>query len=222
LCRFVVADLVAASDALKQRAEQGTIAYGVNLPFTAPSGKKKNLDFAIGVPSEPVSRLDFLPGETIACVSGLAQLQISCEAKSTMTEHSKSKPRMFDELSSSHQIIHTARPEAIATGIAVVNIAKTFVSPLRQVSKTPQITKHTQPGAAAGMVTHLRGLKMRDSVSGVGFDAYCTIVLECDNVTCANLWTGPPAPQVGDPDHYDTYVDRVAKFYAERFANAGE
>jgi hypothetical protein len=193
----------------------GEAVYGLNIPYRAPSGKVKNLDFAIG---EPVG----LPqpgtsGEAIRRVNQLAQLQVSCEAKSTMTEHSKSKPRMYDELSSSHEIIHQGRADAIATGIAVVNVAATFVSPLRQKSHTPIITKHKQPKAAAGMVSHLRGLKIRDSTSGVGFDAFCTIVLDCDNISCARLWTAPPAPQPGDVDHYTTYVDRIARFYRERF-----
>ena len=216
LCKFVVADLVEACQALRNKASKGQVVCGFNLPYTAPSGKVKNLDFAIGTPPKGVSAV-FEADQRIGRVTELTELQVSCEAKSTMTEHSKSKPRMYDELSSSHEIIHQGRPEAIATGIAVVNIASTFLSPLRQISDTPTVTKHKQPTAAAGMVTHLRGLKIRDSTRGVGFEAFCTIVLDCDNVTCARLWTGLPAPQPGDIDHYVTYIDRVAHFYTERF-----
>lgn len=216
LCRLVVADLVEACKPLRQKAKMAEVAYGLNIPYEAPSGKVKNLDFAIGVPVEGAHTL-FERGGTIGRVTELAELQVSCEAKSTMTEHSKSKPRMYDELSSSHEIVHQGRGEAIATGIAVVNIAPTFVSPLRQTSHIPTITKHKQPAAAAGMISHLRGLKIRDSTSGVGFEAFCTIVLDCDNVSCARLWTEPPAPQPGDVDHYATYIDRVARFYRERF-----
>lgn len=177
----------------------------------------KNLDFAIGVPNEEITQGSFRKGELIACVKSLSSIEISCEAKSTMTEHSKSQPRMYDELSSSHEIIHQGAPSAIATGIAVVNIARTFVSPLRQTSHTPHVTKHKQPEAAAGMIKHLRGLKIRDGLGEVGFDAFCTIVLDCDNVSCANLMTDPPAPQIGDPDRYETYVTRIVRFYEARF-----
>lgn len=218
LCRFVVADLLNASEALREKAAAGNIAYGVNVPYKAPSGKVKNLDFAIGKPTKPITGGDFREAELIACVQELASLEISCEAKSTMTEHSKSQPRMYDELSSSHEIIHQGAPSAIATGIAVINIAATFVSPLRQTSDTPHVTKHKQPMAAGRMIEHLRGLKIRDELGEVGFEAFCTIVLDCDNVSCANLWTDPPAPQPGDPDHYQTYVARVVRFYDERFS----
>jgi hypothetical protein len=68
------------------------------------------------------------------------------------------------------------------------------------------------------MVEHLRGLRMRNAEGEVGFDAYATVVLECDNRNDARLWTAPPAPQPGDADHYQTFLDRVSRFYAERFA----
>jgi hypothetical protein len=84
---------------------------------------------------------------------------IACEAKTVMTEHGKSKPRVYDELSSSHEIVHQGRQDAIAAGITVVNIAKTFVSPLRQESGGGlHASEHKQPEAAGGMITHLRGL----------------------------------------------------------------
>jgi hypothetical protein len=218
LCRFVVADIVAASSLLTERAKAGEVAYGINIRYEAPSGKKKNLDFAIGKPKSRPSKSAFLPSEPIACVKDLSAFEITCEAKSTMTEHSKSKPRIFDELSSSHEIIHQGDPKLIATGIAVVNIAPTFISPLRQKSNIPYISKHRQPKAAADVVGHLRGLKIRDSISDVGFDAFCSIVIDCDNVACAKLWTSQPAPQPGDLDHYNTFVDRIARFYEARFS----
>jgi hypothetical protein len=217
LCTYVVADLLKSSETLRRDAEAGNIVFGINIPFRAPSGKTKNLDFAIGRPVNPPAQTEILLGEGIACVREIAELLISCEAKSVMTEHSKSKPRVYDELSSSHEIVHQGKPDAIATGIAVVNIAKTFVSPLRQKSDAAVVSSHTQPAAAAGMIRHLRDLSIRDTGTGVGFEAFCTIVLDCDNVSCAKLWSDPPAPQPGERDHYATYVTRVSRFYEERF-----
>jgi hypothetical protein len=139
-----------------------------------------------------------------------------------MTEHGKSQPRIFDELGSSHEIVHQGDVQAIAAGMTVVNIAPTFVSPLRnQSADTPmEVSQHKQPHVAERMVQHLRGLKIRDGVSDVGFDAYCTIVVDCDNQTYARLWTAAPAPQPGDRDHYETFLLRMVKFYEERFGAA--
>jgi hypothetical protein len=136
-----------------------------------------------------------------------------------MTEHGKSKPRVYDELSSSHEIVHQGRPDAIAAGITLTNISKTFVSPLRQQPGLgTHISEHKQPTAAAGMVSHLRGLPIRDEVGRVGFDAYSSVVVECDNVTKVKLWTDPPAPQTGEKDHYATFIDRICRFYDEPFS----
>lgn len=101
----------------------------------------------------------------------------------------------------------------------MVNIATTFVSPLRnQRPDLPlRVTIHKQPQAAERMVKHLRGLPIRDSVEGEGFDAYCTMVVECDNQSGCSLWTALPAPQAGDRDHCETFVKRIARFYPERF-----
>lgn len=142
---------------------------------------------------------------------------IACEAKTVMTEHGKSQPRVFDELASSHEIVHQGDREAIAAGITVVNIAETFISPLRQKGGELYISKHRQPHATARMVEHLRGLPIRDTVDGFGFDAYATVVIDCDNRGPARLWELPPAPQPGDRDHYATFVDRISRAYANRF-----
>ncbi|HEX9878706.1 MAG TPA: hypothetical protein VGB25_00765 [Candidatus Binatia bacterium] len=135
-----------------------------------------------------------------------------------MTEHGKSKPRVYDELSSSHEIIHQGRQDAIATGLTVVNIAKKFVAPLRQSAGDLHLSEHRQPQAAEGMIQHLRGLPIREAVGQVGFDAYCTIVIDCDNQSDVRLWTDPPAPQPGEKDQYETFLNRVSRFYVERFS----
>ena len=135
-----------------------------------------------------------------------------------MTEHGKSQPRVYDELGSSHEIVHQGRQEAIAAGITVVNIAPSFVSPLRQeTSERLYISPHNQPRVAQRMIEHLRGLPIREQVGAIGFDAYCSLVVECDNQSDCTLCTAPPAPQSGDRDHYDTFMDRIARFYTERF-----
>lgn len=67
------------------------------------------------------------------------------------------------------------------------------------------------------MVEHLRKLPIRETVDGVGFDAYCTFVVNADNQGHVALPTALPAPQVGDRDHYETFLDRIGRLYAERY-----
>lgn len=216
LCEEIVRDLLETSEVLREHAARGVVFYDINCRFTWPaSGKTKTLDLAIGPAVDP------LPPATGARIRQgvIKEVLIACEAKTVMTEHGKSKPRVYDELSSSHEIVHQGQQDAIAAGITVVNIAESFVSPLRQQPGAGiQVSEHKQPEAAAGMVTHLRGLPIRDNVGKVGFDAYTSVVVNCDNIHAVHLWTDPPAPQPGDADHYDTFIARISRFYDSRFS----
>lgn len=216
LCSLILRDLLAASDVLSQQALADKIVYRINCRHTFPNGKRKTLDLAIGTPKSlqdaPRHSNSILPGE-------IERVLISCEAKTVMTEHGKSQPRVFDELGSSHEIVHQGDRSAIAAGVTVVNIAKTFVSPLRQKNTEKlHISKHKQPQAAEGMIRHLRGLPLRDNIDDTGFDAYSTIVVDCDNQGPVRLWTEPPAPQLGDNDHYPSFIQRIVTAFELRFA----
>jgi hypothetical protein len=215
LCKLILEDLLHQCPELARDALANKIVYGINARHTFPNGKKKTLDLAIGTPSDTPQGTRF--ADTI-CPGTIDRVLLSCEAKTLMTEHGKSQPRVFDELASSHEIVHQGDREAISAGVTVVNIAQTFVSPLRQKTKKLHVSKHKQPEAADRMVRHLRGLPLRDRVDGIGFDAYATIVVDCDNQGPASLWTDPPAPQPGDADDYETFMARLAAAYSSRFA----
>lgn len=216
LCTLILEDLLSACPSLNADALADRVVYGINAKHTFPNGKTKTLDLAIGTTKEVREETRFArtiyPGE-------IDRVLIACEAKTVMTEHGKSQPRVFDELGSSHEIVHQGDREAIAAGITVVNIAETFVSPLRQKSRKLHVSLHKQPHAAERMVDHLRGLPIRDSVDGTGFDAYATIVIDCDNQGPTTLWTELPAPQLGDRDHYETFISRLSDAYASRFGS---
>jgi hypothetical protein len=215
ICQFVLGDLLESSSSLREAAELGRIHYGINVHYVGPSGKAKTLDLGLGTSSQSVQ--DKIDGHPIRKTRTLDELIMACEAKSTMTEHGKAQPRMFDELSSSHEIIHRERREAIAAGIAVINIATQFASPLRQTGGPITYSAHRQPHVASRMIAHLQRLPQRADVSETGFDAFCSMVIECDNVGLVKLWTQPPAPQPGQSDHYDTFLRRIVLSYEERF-----
>ena len=214
LCGFVLEDFVAACPQMAKDARADKIIYGINARHIFPNGKKKTLDLAIGTPKTVKGIARFADAIHTGVID---RVLISCEAKTAMTEHGKSQPRVFDELGSSHEIVHQGDQKAIAAGITVVNIAKTFVSPLRQRTSELHVSKHNQPRAAERMINHLRGLPIRDTINRTGFDAYTTIVDDCDNQGPAMFWTKAPAPQPGDRDHYDTFIARVAEAYTARF-----
>src|SRR5207249_3979689 len=122
--------LLTQCPSLRQHTISGHVVYGINAKYTwKRTGKKKTLDLVVGT-GRPLRRAEAFAG--VIKLGEIDRVLISCEAKTVMTEHGKSQPRVFDELSSSHEIVHQGNRQAIAAGITVVNIASTFVSPLRQ------------------------------------------------------------------------------------------
>lgn len=234
LCLLICRDLLRACPSMQHHAALGQIAYGVNIEhFWTSSGKAKSLDLAIGIPREkPLINGDMRRVASNRRKSGevpsvdrnvFSRVLIACEAKAVMTEHGKSQSRIFDELSSSHEIVHKGDPTAIAAGIVMVNIAATFASPLRQKDASIiHFSRHRQPTVTERMIHHLRGLRIRNRVDDVGFDAFCTFVVDCDNQNQCMLHTASPSPQQGDRDHYDTFIDRISRYYAERFSTLRE
>jgi hypothetical protein len=228
LAELIWEDIIASCPKVSEDTTRGRLTHRINFKYQWPgSGKTKAIDLAVGPPGH----------------AGLGEVQISCEIKAVMTEHKKSQPRLFDELQSSYRIVNNGSPRAIAAGITFVNIAKTFVSPLRQTAgQAVEITEHNQPAVTASMVAHLRGLPLREkfypevdrtvrdapttewparvaeSPQESGFDAYCTFVVDCDNQGAAALWTTAPAPQPGDLDHYETFLRRICQEYTRRFS----
>ena len=205
LANSVWEDLLESCRAIRDGYKLGLVGFGVNYKYLwAGTRKVKELDLAVGAAN---------------ATGGISEVLLSCEFKAAMTEHVKAQPRAFDELSSSHQIVHASNTLAIAAGLTVVNIADSFVSPLRNQRRggTRVATRHVQPKVAANMVEHLRGLAVSYNPGQVGFDAYCTFVVDCDNEGHAALWEQPPAPQLGDPDHYEEFLRRLSHVYSERY-----
>jgi hypothetical protein len=55
---------------------------------------------------------------------------LALEAKAMFTAYSKSYPRFYDELNSSHRAIRGSSNNALAIGLAIVNVADRFISPI--------------------------------------------------------------------------------------------
>jgi hypothetical protein len=175
-------------------------------------------DLGIQLTARQQATLGALPVITRAPVGAV---QVALEAKATMTEHSKAGPRLYDELNSSHQIVHAASNRALSVGFFMVNAADRFVSPNRNKGLAqPVVTVHRQPDAAEHSINVVKGLPRRSGTSGTGYDGLAIVVIDMTNngVTPVTLVTGPPAPPPGDIFNYDAMVTRVANEYDAAFA----
>jgi hypothetical protein len=152
-----------------------------------------------------------------------ATVLVAIEAKACMTEFGKARPRLYDELNSSHLTIHGDTNDAIAAGFVIVNISERFISPTRnhwKIGTQPTvINNHRQPSDAASVIEKIHQLMRRSKPGGEGFDAMGTVVIDCANDgTPITLFPGAPAPKSGDFDHYEQFIGRLAHLYATRFS----
>lgn len=244
-CWGVLFDLLQTSDLLRAHVAEGKVVFGVNhVMRDFVNNKKKALDLVLCRPGDADGSLKRRP----ATLDGLAdrwgivltddQLRrlkslppisegpvgavlVALEAKATMTEHSKAGPRLYDELNSSHQIVHASSSKALSVGFFMVNASKSFISPDRNKAPSPvvTVTMHRQPDAAATSIRVVESLPRRSGTSGVGYDGMAIVVVDManDGETPVSLVTAPPAPQPGDIFHYGSMLTRIANEYDATF-----
>jgi hypothetical protein len=243
-CCWVIAfDLLATSSLLRSHVADGKVCIGVNHKMVDfKSGTPKNLDLVIARPAadvrvsrRPQTLADFgkrwgirLTEDEQAEFSALPTVEkrpvghvlVALEAKTAATAHQKAESRMFDELNSSHAIVHGAADQAVAVGLAVVNIADSFVSPDRQrPGEAVVVNRHSQPRASDSLIRKLRDLPRRSGPGGPGFDALGIMVVVLHNDgSRVTIHTALPAPQPGDPDTYAAMILRAASLYDYRFS----
>lgn len=253
-CWGLTLDLMSRCPLLRDHVAAGKVGLGINHELRDfRNNKKKNLDlvlcrigpgggkggskggvrgatdfaglaaaYGLVLSSREQRALTVLPQLPIA---GVATVLVATEAKAAMTAFLKARPRLKDELTSSHQTIHGDNESAIAAGLVLINGAATFISPslnkqaLDRVA--PVISQHKQPSDAEKVVSGLRDIQRRSAPNDAGFDALGVILVNCrnDGSPITRITTHPPAPTAADDFDYARFVDRVAHLYATRFSH---
>lgn len=253
-CWGLVLDLLTECPLLRTHVEAGKVRLGINHELRDfRNAKKKNLDLVLcratsGEAASGGSKagakgvrdfaglverygIQLTRGDRKALgqlpelpIAGVATVLVATEAKAAMTAFLKARPRLKDELTSSHQTIHGDNQYAIAAGLVLVNAAPTFVSPdlnKHDLKQTPPLVSvHRQPQDAQKIVDGLRDLQRRSTVADSGFDALGVVVLDCRNDGSAVdvVTARPPAPAAADDFDYDRFIHRLAHLYATRFS----
>lgn len=252
-CWGLTLDMLTQCPLLRTHVLDGKVALGINHELRDyRNNKKKNLDMvlcratsttdsagsksgargardfaglagAYGIELSTTERraLSLLPALPIA---GVSTVIVATEAKAAMTAFLKARPRLKDELTSSHQTIHGDNQHAIAAGLVLVNGSSTFVSPdmnkhdLRRTAAV--VSNHRQPGDAEKVIAGLRDLQRRATVADSGFDGLGVVVIDCpnDGSPITQITRHPPAPAAADDFEYSRFVHRIAQLYTMRFA----
>lgn len=214
LAHAIVADLLAGCPAMAALAFEGRLVYDLN--FTIRAGTADwNVDLVLGAPPPGTPPPD--EGALIRWTAP-STVQIAVEIKSVMTEHHKAIRNRKRDLEAHHDHVHRYNPRTIAGGVLVLNCSETFRSPLRDA-----VTVHKDPRRLLEHCIHqARSISIRSGLQGQGLDAKCVIVVDMDNqdLPAARYVTRPPAPTVGDPLHYDAFIQALCALHAERFGGA--
>jgi hypothetical protein len=158
----------------------------------------------------------------VAVEGPVGAVLVAMEAKACATAHIRSLPRLFDELNSSHQIVHATSNRAISVGFAMINAATTFISPGLNPGlfsgMAPVVSRHSQPTDAVRAIETVQSLPRRSRSSGEGYDGLAIVVVDLKNDgTPVGLVTEPPAPPASSALHYDAMIRRVANEYDVAF-----
>lgn len=245
-CWGMLFDLMQSCEPFRRHASQGRIVFGVNhrlVDFSTQ--KRKNLDLVVSTPGEGqvksprnmASLADHynlkLTHHQRAALADLpallegptGQVLIALEAKAAMTAHIKALPRLFDELNSSHQIVHGHSAHAISAGFVMINAAPSFASTSSNEGSVSESTvrynTHALPKDVLRTMEAIQRIPRRTKPGESGYDALGVVVVEAENSPIAHApWrvsTAPPAPQPGDSFHYDDMLARLCHEYGQRF-----
>jgi hypothetical protein len=209
----IMVDLLRYCPKIASKAAAGQIVYDLN--FTIAVGNTDwNIDLVVG--SAPLDMTPPMPKIAIVKTPP-ALVQIAIEIKSVMTEHHKAVKNRKRDFEAHHAHVHQYNQNSIAGGVLILNASPKFKSPLR-----PAETIHKNPN---DLVMHcldeFRGVSSSGGNIGVaGLDARGAVVVSCDNITPPGTCyvTTKPAPVIGDPIHYDAFIQKICDLYTTRFS----
>ncbi len=241
-CWGVLFDLLGESAVLREHVAAGKVVFGLDHKMhDFAADRPKNLDLVIARPTSDGGRT----GKTFRDLPELHHMELTSaqrtrlesfpdpeegpvgaallalEAKAMFTAYGKSYPRFYDELNSSHRAIHGSSNNALAVGLAIVNVAERFISPIINpdypTTGQAELSNHNQPKDALGAIDKVRQLPRRTSDEGVGYEGLGIVLIDCPNdgtpVTVAT------EPEVPDNYQYERMVTRIANEYDVRFRN---
>ena len=112
---------------------------------------------------------------------------VALEAKAAMTAHCKARPRLYDELNSSHLTVHGASSQALAVGFVMVNASPTLRQPGSEQGARRRDRRGldaSQPADAAARSSR-RSARSRDGpgIASDGFDGLGIVVVSTARTT---------------------------------------
>lgn len=245
-CWGLLFDLLIECPVLQDHVNRGKVGFGINHEIRDfKQNRRKNLDLVVCTSRKEASSAKtrtlqelatqygvVLSPPALKTLKSLPQIHeapvgdvlVALEAKACMTAHSKARPRLYDELNSSHQTVHGSSSEALAAGLVVINFAEQFASPGRAGycpkcgHRVSPVNLHRQPNDGTSVMDKVMQLPRRTKADEDGFDALAILAVDCRNDgSPVTLMPKPPAPSDSDIFNYGQCVSRLASLFASRF-----
>jgi hypothetical protein len=219
VCEAIVAELMATCEKIRAEAMAGRLVYKIDHVLPASGLDEWKTDLAVGPPPPGTTRDPATPPGAMPEGTPIST-RIAVEAKSTMTKHSGARKNRKRDLEAHHQHVHAYHESTIAASVSLVNASDVFHSSLLTEPTTITTRTMTAYKKAEGVVDQVRMVAFSPHVGMPGIDAKCALVVEMDNINLAStkyVEKSPPAPAVGDPLHWDSFVHRICERYGERF-----
>lgn len=213
LAEAIVRDLLEACQPLATDARAGKVVYDLNMDLRVGTATW-NVDLVLGTPPSPVDT-----GGAFIVRATPATVKMAIEINSVMTEHRKAVKNRKRDFEAHHDYVHKYGSHTIAGGVIVVNAATEFSSPLRTTR-----TLHGDRTAVDKLVQHclneMRNVSQSGSRDPHGMDARAALVIDFSDMALQHTRyvSRQPAPQLGDPLHYDSFIQRLCAEYTARFA----
>ncbi len=213
LLEFLLNDLLESCPRLRDEAANGRAVYDLNRKVRVGTSEW-NVDLVLG---PPASSAEEDSGSSSIRRTQPSNFHLACEAKSIMTEHRKAQRNRQRDLDALHQFMHRYDQNVVVAAITVINIAESFRSPLRR-----GVTKHKNPSdLVRASIELLRTIPVRSHpTNGPGLEANCVVVLNYNNSSrkaTSTVHSALPAPQPGDPLHWDSFIHRICDLYSQRW-----
>ncbi|MGH9762981.1 MAG: hypothetical protein ACREDR_17320 [Blastocatellia bacterium] len=208
LSDFVLADLRAGCPALERALDSGRLRPRKNINVKTKV-VERNVDLVIQDMHDQPDVV--LPGPVVA-------FSIAVEHKTIMTAHGKARKNRYGDIIAYSNHMHNHWRDCIAAAIVVINTSLAYQNPdafakdlVRPQFKMDKIVKATSAIFA--------GIPLRDSSEDPSDqpEALAVIVVDYDGANPATLITDERAPQIGEPHHYDSFLNRICELYDRRF-----
>lgn len=210
LAEAIIADLVSTCATIHRAAAAGDLVYDVN--FTIRVGRSDwNIDLVLGQPPPPPQ-----PEAEGIRRATQSSVQIAIEMKSIMTAHRNNAKNRRRDLQTFSDHGHGYDRRTIVGGLTVANI-----SPILQLPRKTTVNRHLNVERdVAHCLDEIRDIDLRSTEQASGLDASAFLVVAMDNIDLGSTRyaAAPPAPQVGDPLHYDAFIQRICAAFTQRFA----